>query len=198
MATLEDLIKRRFDEVTVFEDNGISTVEFLEAAEGVVKLFDILGSTAFFPVKSDMSTNIGKVRTKYESDPKAFDTLQKIIVAEAGTKDRTATQGLLWLKRGLELTALALKRNLDNMDEPLSTSFNEAYSKTLMQFHNFIVKKMFGVAMLACPDRATFYDKIGGNNERVHDELRKWAIALQDILNQLNIFYASGSYDKGL
>ncbi|KAJ1798930.1 hypothetical protein LPJ59_002175 [Coemansia sp. RSA 2399] len=188
MTTLEDLITRRFECVTTFEDGGISTVEFLEASEGVVKLFDILGSTAFYP----------KVRAKYSSDPVAFDTLQKIIIAEAVTKNRTATQGLLWLKRGLEMTALGLKRNLDNKDEALSDSFTKAYEATLRQYHNFIVKNMFSVAMYACPSRETFYEKIGGNNDRVHDGLLKWVEALQSLLNELNIFYASESYDKGL
>ncbi|KAJ2506435.1 hypothetical protein H4217_009022, partial [Coemansia sp. RSA 1939] len=73
MATLQDLITRRFEDVRIFEDGGISTVEFLEASEGVVKLFG----------KSNAPR---KVRTKYKSDPEAFDTLQKIIAAEAATK----------------------------------------------------------------------------------------------------------------
>ncbi|KAJ2514656.1 eukaryotic translation initiation factor 3 subunit A [Coemansia sp. RSA 2049] len=96
------------------------------------------------------------------------------------------------------MTAMGLKRNLLNKSEALSDSFTEAYNKTLMQFHNFIVKKMFGVAMLACPNRETFYEKIGGNNDKVHEGLLAWVDALQNILNQLNIFYASGAYDKGL
>ncbi|KAJ2776516.1 hypothetical protein H4R18_005632 [Coemansia javaensis] len=194
--TLRELITRWFYDVTVTED-GISTAEFLEAADGVVKLFDLLESAAFYPVKSDMTTNIAKVRAKYESDPAAFGTLEKIIVAEAKTGDRTATQGLLWLKRGLELTAMALRRNAMN-DEELSVSFTEAYNCTLKQYHGFIVKKMFGVAMMACPDQATLYQKIGSTKAAEKDHQLKWVGALQDQLNQLNAFYASGSYDKGL
>ncbi|KAJ2698932.1 hypothetical protein H4R19_005563 [Coemansia spiralis] len=195
--TLDELITRRFQEVTVTDD-GINTAEFLEAAEGVVKLFDLLESAAFYPVKSDITTNIGKVRAKYETDPKAFDTLEKIVRAEANSSNRKATQGLLWLKRGLELTALGLKRNLDNSEEELSASFTEAYNKTLKQFHGFIVKNMFSVAMLACPDRKTFYLKIGGGKDNAKEQLDEWVQALQELLNQLNIFYASGGYDKGL
>ncbi|KAJ1731904.1 hypothetical protein LPJ61_002298 [Coemansia biformis] len=197
--TLDELITRRFQDVTVTAD-GIDTAEFLEAAEGVVKLFDLLESAAFFPVKSDITTNIGvcKVRAKYESDPKAFDTLEKIVLAETKTGDRKATQGLLWLKRGLELTAMGLRRNLDNNEEELSVSFTEAYNNTLKQFHGFIVKKMFSVAMLACPDRKTFYMKIGGGKEGEKEQLLEWVQALQTHLNQLNVFYASGGYDKGL
>ncbi|KAJ2355803.1 hypothetical protein GGF43_002466 [Coemansia sp. RSA 2618] len=200
-TTLEDLITRRFQDVTVSEAGDINTAEFLEAAEGVVKLFDVLDSAAFYPVKTDLSNNIKKVREKSLSkpaDPTVYDTLQKIIVAEAKEGDRTATQGLLWLKRGLELTAMALKRNLENEKETLSESFTEAYNNTLKQFHGFIVKKMFGMAMIACPDRETFYKKIGGDKEGAHEQLLVWVDALQKLLNELNIFYAKGAYDKGL
>ncbi|KAJ2454293.1 hypothetical protein EV183_001659 [Coemansia sp. RSA 2336] len=198
--TLEELITRRFQDVTVTADGEISTAEFLEAAEGVVGMFDLLDSAAFYPVKSDMTTNIGKVRTKALSaqDPALYDTLQKIIRAEAQQGDRTATQGLLWLKRGLELTAMALKRSLESPAEELSESFTLAYNHTLKQFHGFIVKKMFSVAMMACPSRAVFFDKIGGNREGQQEELLAWVNALQSLLNNLNIFYAQGAYDKGL
>lgn len=81
MATFFDG-KRSFKDVTIGADDGINTTEFLEAAEGVVQLFgeiapgnaivhwetgwlltdlgwvDVLGSTAFSPVKSDMTGNI--------------------------------------------------------------------------------------------------------------------------------------------
>ncbi|KAJ2626471.1 hypothetical protein H4R22_004798 [Coemansia sp. RSA 1290] len=198
--TLEELITRRFQDVTVTGDGEINTAEFLEAAEGVVKMFDLLDSAAFYPVKSDMTTNIEKVRAKSLSgpDPARYDTLQKIVRAEAQEGDRTATQGLLWLKRGLELTAMALKRSLETPAEELAESFTLAYNNTLKQFHGFIVKKMFGVAMMACPTRAVFFDKIGGNREGEREELLAWVNALQSLLNELNIFYAKGAYDKGL
>ena len=52
--------KRSFAEVPVDEskDNAIGTSEFLEAAEALIGLFDVLGSVAFNPVKSDMGGNI--------------------------------------------------------------------------------------------------------------------------------------------
>lgn len=40
------------------KDNAINTTQFLEAAESLTTLFDILGSAAFKPVKSDMQGNI--------------------------------------------------------------------------------------------------------------------------------------------
>ena len=50
--------KRSFADVPVDENKGISTAEFLEASEALTLLFDVLGSTAFKPVKSDMTGNI--------------------------------------------------------------------------------------------------------------------------------------------
>ena len=38
--------------------NAINTTQFLEAAESLTTLFDVLGSAAFKPVKSDMQGNI--------------------------------------------------------------------------------------------------------------------------------------------
>ena len=51
--------KRSFVDVPMDEkDNGISTADFLEASEALTLLFDVLGSAAFKPVKSDMTGNI--------------------------------------------------------------------------------------------------------------------------------------------
>ena len=52
--------KRSFKDVPVDEskDSAIATSEFLEASEALTGLFDILGSVAFNPVKSDMNGNI--------------------------------------------------------------------------------------------------------------------------------------------
>jgi hypothetical protein len=40
------------------KDNAINTTQFLEASESLTTLFDVLGSTAFKPVKSDMQGNV--------------------------------------------------------------------------------------------------------------------------------------------
>lgn len=59
-GTYFDTIKRSFTSVpiVVSEDNAIATSEFLEASESLTTLFDVLGSAAFKPVKSDMLGNI--------------------------------------------------------------------------------------------------------------------------------------------
>lgn len=57
-GTFFDTLKRSFVDVPVAGDDKISTSEFLEAAESLLTLFDVLGSAAFKPVKSDMGGNI--------------------------------------------------------------------------------------------------------------------------------------------
>lgn len=54
------LTYKPYQNVPITED-GIATSEFIDATEGVVKLFDLLGSSAFAVVQNDMNGNI-KVR----------------------------------------------------------------------------------------------------------------------------------------
>lgn len=115
-------------------------MSFLEASEGVVKIFgersvfgvadvqrpiapipiDLLGSTAFAAVISDMNGNIKvcsfdsirpcharsdtsighqKVRAYYDTQPDKAKTLESLVISEKNEKKKDATQGLLWLLR---------------------------------------------------------------------------------------------------
>lgn len=76
MSTFFDEMRKNFKDVPITEQDYISTTEFLEAAESLVKLFgksiftrynpdliltvgsDLFGSSAFGPVQSDMTGNI--------------------------------------------------------------------------------------------------------------------------------------------
>ncbi|PVU87155.1 hypothetical protein BB559_006190 [Furculomyces boomerangus] len=195
-AAFLDRVPFRFENVKS-SDEGIDTEQFLEASKGVVMLFDELGSAAFSPVKSDITGNITKVYTKYNTDKQKFNTLEKIVLDEASSKDKTATQGLLWLKRGLEFCALAIIKNIQNVTEELSQSFTNAYNETLKQYHNFLIKPIFLLAMKACPTASVFYSKIG-SSPTLKDELLVWAKALKAFTDRLDAFYKKGSYDKGL
>lgn len=100
-GTYFDNKKRRFDEVGVTATAGdaINTTEFLEASEALTGLFDVLGSVAFNPVKSDMNGNIKKVRDRQLASPVDSETLQDLVRNELKTKKHVATEGLLWLLR---------------------------------------------------------------------------------------------------
>lgn len=66
-------------------------------------------------------------------------------------KKSTATQGLLWLTRGLSFTCKALQATQKNKELELSVAFQNAYGVTLKDYHNFIVKQVFNVSTLLFP-----------------------------------------------
>lgn len=49
-------------------------------------------------------------------------------------------------KRGLDFTAQALRRSLDDANEELAASFTKAYEQTLRKHHNMLVRPVFGVS----------------------------------------------------
>jgi len=172
--------KRSFKDVPV-PDGKISTTEFLEAAESLVTLFDLLGSTAFAVVQKDMTGNIKKIRDRQTTDPTKSGTLQDLCANELADKKNTATEGLVWLHRGLEFTGKALRKNASDPSEELSVSFTTAYGDTLKKHHNMLVKGVFSLAMKACPYRADFYKKLGNDENEVKKQLEEWLKALESI-----------------
>ncbi|KAJ8657477.1 hypothetical protein O0I10_006779 [Lichtheimia ornata] len=179
--------------------NGINTEQFLEATEGVVKLFDLLGSSAFSVVQNDMNGNIKKIREKLQSDAATNNTLQNLMAAEAPQKKRVATEGLLWLSRGLDFTAQALRRSIENPEEELNTSFTKAYEATLRKHHNMMVRPVFALAMKACPYRKDFYQKIGVLTDAALEVMKAWLQALETILATINaVFKEHPEYIKGM
>ncbi|KZV83025.1 glycolipid transfer protein [Exidia glandulosa HHB12029] len=197
MSTYFDTVSKSFTDVPVTED-GVDTVAFLEASEGLVKMFDLLGSTAFGIVQKDLQGNITKVRARYDAKPTESKTLESLVKNEWATeKKRTATEGLLWLLRGLNFTCTALRSSHANPSEELAASFNKSYEGTLKKHHSFVVRPLFTVAMKACPYRADFYAKLGSPQEKVNTELGAWTAALDAIVKRLEAFYEKGGYGKG-
>ncbi|KAA1471806.1 het-c2 protein [Dentipellis sp. KUC8613] len=186
-------------------DEGVDTLAFLSASDGLVGLFDLLGSTAFSVVQADIKGNIAKVRARYEATPKLSNTLEKLVENEKGEKKRTATEGLMWLLRGLSFTCKALQNAQANKSEELAAAFAKSYEVTLKKFHNFVVKGVFAVALKACPYRADFFAKLradpaGGaeiSQEKMDEELDAWLTALAAIVAKMEKFYADGNWGKG-
>lgn len=170
------------------KDNAINTTQFLEAAESLTTLFDVLGSAAFKPVKSDMQGNIKKIRDRQLAAPLESDTLQDLVRNELKTGKHTASEGLLWLVRALDFTAQGLRANLSNPSTELADSFRTAYGNTLKPHHSFIIKPIFSAAMSATPYRKTFYANLGDDQERVNKELDAWLASLEKIVSILKEF----------
>ncbi|KAK0476725.1 glycolipid transfer protein [Armillaria novae-zelandiae] len=203
-------------------DAGVDTLAFLEASEGLVGIFgaqnlailsyhlfnsldvlDLLGSSAFSVVQADLKGNIAKVRARYDAAPSQSATLEQLVENEKGEKKKTATEGLMWLLRGLSFTCKALQNAQLKKDEELTVAFSKSYELTLKKFHNFVVKGIFSLAMKACPYRADFYKKLSADpaggpsatQDVVNEELDKWLAALSDIVTRMQTFYEQGKYN---
>lgn len=100
-GTFFDTVTKSFVDVEIDEskDSAIRTTDFLEAAESLTTLFDVLGSAAFKPVKNDMGGNIKKIRDRQLAAPTLSETLQDLVLNELKEKKHVATEGLVWLNR---------------------------------------------------------------------------------------------------
>lgn len=199
-----DTHKVHFENVPISADLGVSTSEFLDASEATTTLFDLLGSVAFTPVKNDMAGNIAKVRERQKSAPDTAATLQSLVKAELASKSHKATEGLLWLVRGLDFTAQALRSDLTSNagvtateqkpTKELADGFRASYKNTLAPHHSFLIKPIFSAAMSATPYRKDFYARLGGEGtdpETTRQALEKWVAALEERVAILKTFLAS-------
>ncbi|KAI4160657.1 MAG: hypothetical protein LQ342_005496 [Letrouitia transgressa] len=189
-GTWFDTLKKTFVNVPIDKthDNTIPTTDFLEAAESLTTLFDLLGSVAFTPVKNDMLGNIKKIRDRQLAAPVDSQNLQTLVRNELKAKKHTATEGLLWLVRGLDFTATALRHNVSNPSSELSDSFRAAYTTTLKPHHSFLVKPIFSAAMSATPYRKDFYAKLASDQQKTAEALEKWLGALEEEVGVMREF----------
>ncbi|RCI10330.1 hypothetical protein L249_4307 [Ophiocordyceps polyrhachis-furcata BCC 54312] len=189
-GTIVQTFKTSFVDVPIdaHKGNAVATTPFLDAAESLTTIFDVLGSVAFSPVKSDMMGNIKKVRDRQLAAPAESENVQDLCRNELKDKKHTATEGLLWLVRGLEFTCIALSQNLAKASEELADSFRGAYGQTLKPHHSFIVKPIFSAAMSACPYRKDFYAKLGSDQPKVEEDLRVYLVSLEKIVGILKGF----------
>ncbi|KAJ7322450.1 hypothetical protein JRQ81_018737 [Phrynocephalus forsythii] len=144
----------RFSDIILDEDEGIPTEEFLQSCYEIVPVLDKLGSTVFAPVKMDFEGNIKKINQKYITNKEEFNTLQKIILHEVSTEEarvrHSATEALMWLKRGLKFLKEFLTE-LKNGEKNIQTALNNAYGRTLRQYHGWVVRGVFALALRASP-----------------------------------------------
>ncbi|KAG0315690.1 hypothetical protein BGZ99_007316 [Dissophora globulifera] len=194
MATFFQNTSINYDKVTVTAD-GINTEEFLAASESLVKIFDLFGSV-FGVVQKDMTGNIEKIRARYNEKPAISSTLQNLVKGEMAEKKKVATDGLLWLTRGLDFTLQSLERSENHPEEELSVSFTKGYEATLSKHHTFLIRPVFSMAMKACPYRNDFYAKLGQDQGLVKQDLSAYLNGLRTIVADIQQFYKDNKLDK--
>uniref|UniRef100_A0A8C8RRJ7 Pleckstrin homology domain-containing family A member 8 n=1 Tax=Pelusios castaneus TaxID=367368 RepID=A0A8C8RRJ7_9SAUR len=159
LPTFFSVMSNRFSDIELHEDDGIPTEEFLQSCYAIVPVLDKLGPTVFAPVKMDFVGNIKKINQKYITNVEEFDTLQKIVLhevsAEVAHVRNSATEALLWLKRGLKFLKGFLTE-VKNGEKNIQTALNTAYGKTLRQHHGWVVRGVFALALRAAPTYEDF------------------------------------------
>ncbi|KAK5602326.1 Pleckstrin y domain-containing A member 8 [Crenichthys baileyi] len=157
--TFFSTMSHRFSDMRLDDDNGIPSQEFLDSCYAIVPVLDKLGSTVFAPVKMDFVGNIKKIQQKLMSDPESFPTLQSIVLHEVQTNvsqvRNSATEALLWLRRGLKFLKEFLSE-VNGGEKDIQTALNNAYGKTLRQYHGWVVRGVFALALRAAPTYQSF------------------------------------------
>ncbi|XP_060777779.1 pleckstrin homology domain-containing family A member 8 isoform X2 [Neoarius graeffei] len=159
VATFFSSMSHRFSDIRLEDDSGIPTRAFLDSCYAIVPVLDKLGPKVFAPVKMDFVGNIKKVQRKLQSDPDNFPTLQSIVLHEVEMEvaqvRNSATEALLWLKRGLKFLKEFLSE-LDAGEQDIHAALNSAYGKTLRQYHGWVVRGVFALALRAAPSYGGF------------------------------------------
>jgi len=183
------------------EDGKVNTDLFLKACSEIVPFFDVLGSTAFAPVKSDINGNISKLRKKYDTNPEKFVTLQDIVnseIEEKTTKAKnSATDALLWLKRALSFIRVFLEEVMTG-EEDLVKCAKKAYENSLKKFHGWMVQGIFSLAMKAVPYRKDFMKALGPDTTEdvILEEMKVTVTDMATNMDQLNAFYLETGQDS--
>merc|ERR1712227_759260 len=151
-------VEHKFTDVSL--DDGVELLPFLDACRDYLEFYDLFGGTVFTPIKSDVNGNVGKLQGWYEKD-KSKTTLEALLQVEIDAKTTTAsgsaTDALLWLKRGLWMMAKFM-RSMINGERDANKSFTVSYNETLKPHHNWMVQKLFVVGLKMIPDFNGFLD----------------------------------------
>ncbi|KAF8224702.1 glycolipid transfer protein [Tricholoma matsutake] len=179
--------------------DGVDLNSFLEASDGLVQLFDLLGSSIFGFVQSDLRSNINGVRQRYETTPDTSSTLENLVRSESHEEQKHGTQCLVRLVRGLSFTCHGLQNVQNDTSAELYVCFKRSYDTVLKHHHSFFIRSVVYVALRAVPRRPEFYAGIsqGGSIEKLNAELARWlVVGLDSLVKHLSMFLEEGGYGK--
>ncbi|KAM3928529.1 pleckstrin homology domain-containing family A member 8 [Leptodactylus fuscus] len=194
--TFFSTMSHRFSDLVYEDENGIPTEYFLDSCYAIVPVLDKLGSTVFAPVKMDFVGNIKKINQKYITNKEELTTLQKIVLHEVSNNlaqvRNSATEALLWLKRGLKFLFQFLAE-VKSGENNIQAALSNAYGKTLRQYHGWVVRGVFALALRAAPSYEGFVAALTVKEGDESDEffydamMRDLGIYLPAMEKQLNI-----------
>jgi pleckstrin family protein A (phosphoinositide binding specific) protein 8 len=121
-----------------------------------------------------------KIRQKYTLDAAKYHTLQAIVQDEIDQKQtnvrNSATDALMWLRRAVWFLREFMYNFVTAQYEPdINECVYVSYQYTLRQYHNWVVRSIFSLAMRSLPSKEDF--------------LKGMAINAKDYLNNKREFH---------
>jgi len=192
--SLEQL--RSHFETCLGEDGSISIDKYLLGYDELYKFLNLLG-TVFGWVATDVYNKMETVRSHRRSELSTkYETVQTMLAHEIETNmikpkardSTTGTRNLLRLHRALEYINAFLRGvpDLDTNDKCCQMS-QEAYKKTLMKFHPWVVQKAALMAMNLLPTKNGLIQKLCDPDDE--EAIKKATIILKDSVEAMSKVY---------
>ncbi|XP_051153042.1 glycolipid transfer protein 1-like isoform X2 [Andrographis paniculata] len=116
-------------------------------------------------LKSDISSNIFRLESKYYADLTRFKLLYSLVQAEveANTaKDSSScTNGLLWLTRTMDFLVQLFRNLCECQDWSMLQCCNNSYAITLKKWRGWLASSSFSVVMKLVLDGKKFLKVLG-------------------------------------
>ncbi|PWA19563.1 hypothetical protein CCH79_00006992, partial [Gambusia affinis] len=188
-------------------DRQVETRPFLDAVSYLPTFFDCLGPTIFAPIKSDIYSNLTKIKAVYDTNPGRYKTLQMLLEAEkemhGGEWPKVgATLELMWLKRVLKFVQVFLQSLVDGEKDSsnpnlIRVNVTKAYEIALKRYHGWFVQQLYKAALYATPYKSDFLKALSKGREVKEEEclekIRKFLInftstveAVYDMFSRMN------------
>lgn len=180
-------------------NNKIISKAFLESAYHVVESIESFGKL-FTPIVKDMRGNVKRLETKYKENEQTFYYLEDLVLLDKDGNDNifdAVTEGLLWLKRALEMIEMFFRNMLE--DESCSDNvkhhLRKAYEDALLPYHGFLAQKGFQFLHHYVPTRTTLLGPSESNRNNV-EALKNFLVTFRANLDHLNNFFEINNLNR--
>lgn len=191
---------KRFPETNTQNNNcKIVSKAFLESAYEVIGSIESFGRL-FTPIVNDMRGNVKRLETKYKDNEQQFYYLEDLVLLDTdGNKHSfdAVTEGLLWLKRALEMIEMFFRNMLEDKScsDNVKHHLRKAYEDALLPYHGFLAQKGFQLLHHYVPTRSTLLGSSESNRNNV-DALKSFLVTFRANLDHLNNFFEVNNLNR--
>ncbi|XP_058814069.1 glycolipid transfer protein [Topomyia yanbarensis] len=204
MAQIEPKINfyklKRFPEINSENGNSqIDTTAFLESTSQVIDSIESFGRL-FTPIVTDMRGNVKRLHAKYKENEQTFHYLEDLILHDKDGNEitfDTVTEGLLWLKRALEMIEIFFRNMLDDPSgsDIVKHHLKNAYEAALLPYHGYLAQKGFHLLHHYIPSRTTLLGSAESNHQNI-EALKNYLITFKANIEYLNRFIEDHDFNK--